>query len=55
MNYEDDYESENENPCQEHFSPEEYTELKLGRSICKNGFLYQLQTDGNIAMIDVCE
>jgi hypothetical protein len=37
------------------FDFEEYEDLLRGRKICKNGFLYEIQSDGTIMMIDICE
>ncbi len=37
------------------FDSEEYEDLLRGRKICKNGFLYEIQSDGTIMMIDICE
>ena len=37
------------------FTSEEYEALLLGRVIGKDGFLYEIQGDGSIMMIDVCE
>ena len=35
------------------FTSEEYEALLLGRVIGKDGFLYEIQGDGSIMMIDV--
>jgi|LGOV01.1.fsa_nt_gb hypothetical protein len=37
------------------FSSEEYEALLQGRVVGKDGFLYEIQGDGSIMMIDICE
>ena len=37
------------------FTSEENEALLQGRTVNKNGFLYEIQGDGSIMMIDVCE
>ena len=37
------------------FTTEENEALLQGRTVNKNGFLYEIQGDGSIMMIDVCE
>ena len=37
------------------FTSEEYEELLQGRTVGKDGFLYEIQGDGTIMMIDICE
>ena len=37
------------------FIEDEFEDLLLGRVIGKNGFLYEIQGDGTIMMINVCE
>jgi hypothetical protein len=38
-----------------YFSTEEYEALLQGRAVGKDGFLYEIQGDGSIMMIDICE
>ena len=37
------------------FTSEEYEALLLGRVIGKDGFLYQIQGDGSISIMEECE
>ncbi len=37
------------------FTSEEYESLLQGRVVGKEGYLYEIQGDGSIMMIDICE
>ena len=55
INNEDDIEFDPIRIHKNEFTSEEYEALLLGRVIGKDGFLYEIQGDGSIMMIDVCE
>ena len=52
---EDEFEFDPTQVDAEEFTLEEYEDLRQGRIIGKDGFLYEIQGDGSIMMIDVCE
>ena len=55
INNEDEFEFDPTQVDAEEFTLEEYEDLRQGRIIGKDGFLYEIQGDGSIMMIDVCE
>ncbi len=53
--YEDEIEFDPIRTDKKDFTSEEYEALLQGRVVGKDGFLYEIQGDGSIMMIDVCE
>ena len=52
---EDELESDPTRTDKKDFTSEEYEALLQGRVVGKDGFLYEIQGDGSIMMIDICE
>ncbi len=55
INNEDEIEFDPIRTDETDFTTEENEALLQGRTVNKNGFLYEIQGDGSIMMIDVCE
>ena len=55
INNEDEFEFDPIRLDERNFSSEEYEDLLQGRIVRKDGFLYEIQGDGSIMMIDICE